>query len=91
MFEVLFSKLCRLLREDIDKSRLKASSVLGGHYGTASRFLGFLRVLLGSLFSGFSKVPGFQLLYGPARVPGPGFPILLRVTGLGFPVFLGPC
>ena len=63
----MFSKYCRLFRDVADKSRLvvkkifqdrlgPAFALLRPHYSNMSRFLGFLRVPLGSQFSNFSKV-----------------------------------
>ena len=72
-----------------------AFPVFGRHYSTVSGFLGFLRVSLGSRFSGFYRVSGPGFLLGPARVPlGSRFSGFYRVPlgshqGPGFPVFVG--
>ena len=60
MFEVLFSKFRRLLREDTDKSRLKVVKFFWGHIGTSFYSL---KVPLRH------RVPIFMFSEGPIGVP----------------------
>ena len=95
-FEVLFSNLCGLLREDTDKSRPTVVKFFQGHIRTSFSSLRDplrYRVPLFMVPQGSHQDPGFQVIcrsrQGRTRVRGPGFPLFVGSRVSIFRFFVG--